>query len=74
VLQAVEVGSNCSLKTEFNQQLMEEIAAMLQNLAGGDRSKAEVLRSQMVSAFLNLFRAVTTPANLYNAFEAAGFS
>jgi hypothetical protein len=74
VLQALDVVINSPLKAEFKRLLMAAIEAMLSKGMPDERSKADVLRCQMVSAFLDAFAAVTTPKNLYKGFEATGFS
>jgi hypothetical protein len=74
VLQALDVVINSPLKAEFKRLLIAAIAQMVGDGTAREGSKADTLRCQMVDAFLNAFTAVTTPKNLYRAFEATGFS
>jgi hypothetical protein len=74
VLQALDVAINSPLKTEFKRLIRDYIFKFVAVLQKGDRSKADVLRCQMVKAFLNAFSMVTSPDNLHSAFEATGFS
>jgi hypothetical protein len=74
VLQPLDVAVNSPLKTEFKNQLTQRTSAILEQLQERQATKADTLRCQMVSAFLNAFHAVTTPGTLCNAFETTGFT
>jgi hypothetical protein len=73
VLQPFDVGIASPLKSEFKQQLMEEVNALRMEMIEGQLTKADALRCQVIAAFLNAFHKVTTPGNLYSALETTGF-
>jgi hypothetical protein len=72
-LQPFDFGIACPLKSEFRQQLMEEVNALRMEMIDSQRIRVDVLRCRMVAIFLNAFHKVTTSGNLYSAFETNGF-
>jgi hypothetical protein len=66
------LGSHPPLKSEFEQQLMEEVNALRMEMTEGQRTRADDLRCQMVAPFLINFHKVTTAGNFYSAFETTG--